>query len=494
MSIQANVLANFLGQGWNALMGIAFIPLYVRYLGLESYGLLGVYALIQGWLALLDLGMASTLSREMALFKAGDRTPRQISDLLRSLELVALLVCFGIFSTIFLAVDWLVADWLQVGKLDPLVVSEAITMMGGVVGLRLIEGLYRGAIIGLQEQVWLNLMSAFLATARWGGAAAILAFGMPTIEAYFYWQGGISVVSVLIFAVYTHRAVAYGTVHPRFSLGALRSVFGFAAGVSLSTVLAILLTQIDKLLLSKLLTLEDFGRYTFAATLAGALLQMVVPVSHAYYPRYSELVARADSDGLAATYHGGAQLAHLILAPVALTLAIFALPLIHTWSGNQELAASTAGLVSLLAIGTLLNGIMQTPYALTLAYGWSSLSARLNLVAVSIIVPILLWVVPKYGAYGAAWVWLLLNAGYVAVGVHFVHAKVLPSEKLQWYIDDLLIPVLVAGAVLGLAMWFNPAPSIPFIVAAYLMATGAMAFSSSRIRPSLVGLMKMPHA
>ena len=54
MSLQRNVAANYLASGWAALMGLAFVPWYVRYLGIESYGLIGVFGTMQVWLALLD--------------------------------------------------------------------------------------------------------------------------------------------------------------------------------------------------------------------------------------------------------------------------------------------------------------------------------------------------------------------------------------------------------------------------------------------------------
>ena len=68
MSVKRNVLANYVGQGWSALMGLAFVPLYIRYLGIEAYGLIGVFAVLQACLSLLDMGMTPTLNREMARF------------------------------------------------------------------------------------------------------------------------------------------------------------------------------------------------------------------------------------------------------------------------------------------------------------------------------------------------------------------------------------------------------------------------------------------
>jgi len=90
--IKRNLVANYLGQGWVALMGLAFIPLYIRYLGMEAYGLIGLFVLIQAWLALLDMGMTPTLNREMARFTAGAHSPQSINDLLRSLEILCFLL------------------------------------------------------------------------------------------------------------------------------------------------------------------------------------------------------------------------------------------------------------------------------------------------------------------------------------------------------------------------------------------------------------------
>ena len=79
-------------------MGLAFIPVYIQYLGVEAYGLIGFYAVMQAWLTLFDMGITQTLNREMARFSAGAHTPQSIHDLLRSLEVIsvflAVVICF----------------------------------------------------------------------------------------------------------------------------------------------------------------------------------------------------------------------------------------------------------------------------------------------------------------------------------------------------------------------------------------------------------------
>jgi hypothetical protein len=49
-------------------MSLAFVPLYIKYLGIEAYGLIGIFVMLQAWLTLLDMG---ALGREMARFTGG---------------------------------------------------------------------------------------------------------------------------------------------------------------------------------------------------------------------------------------------------------------------------------------------------------------------------------------------------------------------------------------------------------------------------------------
>ena len=71
ISLKKNVIANYLGRFYLTGLGIFSVPLYLSYMGKEAYGLVGFFALLSGWLQLLDLGLSSTLSREAASYKAG---------------------------------------------------------------------------------------------------------------------------------------------------------------------------------------------------------------------------------------------------------------------------------------------------------------------------------------------------------------------------------------------------------------------------------------
>ena len=99
-------------------MGLAFIPLYIRYLGVEAYGLIGLFAILQAWLSLLDMGMTPTLNREMARYTSGAHSQQSIRNLLRSLEVLCAGLAILISISVWAASDFLASDWLRTHDLN----------------------------------------------------------------------------------------------------------------------------------------------------------------------------------------------------------------------------------------------------------------------------------------------------------------------------------------------------------------------------------------
>jgi O-antigen/teichoic acid export membrane protein len=121
-------------------------------------------------------------------------------------------------------------------------------------------------------------------------------------------------------------------------------------------------------------------------------------------------------------------------------------------------AAQSHLLLSILICGTALNGLITVPYALQLAHGWTRLALYTNLVAVVVLAPLIVFMAGRYGAIGGASVWVILNAGYVFIAVHFMHLRLLKSEKWRWYWQDVGVPLAASAVVVGLARYLVREP------------------------------------
>ena len=440
-------------------MGLIFVPYYIHFLGIEAYGLIGIFALLQAWLSLLDMGMTPTLSREMARFTAGAHDTQSIQNLLRTIEIITYSLAIVIGGCIWLSSDFLASNWLKAENLPKSVVVNSISIMAFVIALRFCETIYRGSLLGLEKQVWYNTVNALLSTLRGAGVLIILKWVSPTINAFFIWQGVISIISIVVLAFSVHSVLPKAPRRPRFSRNSLSSIWKFASGMLGISLLAMLLTQVDKALLSNLLPLKDFGYYTLATTVAGMMGMIVGPITMAIYPRMVVLATNQDNESLIHTYHNGAQLVTVLTAPMMLLLLFYSDGAIFAWSGNFELAIKSGQFLSILIIGNFLNGLMYMPYQCQLAHGWTSLTLKVNVVAVLVLVPAIFFCVPHFGAISAAWIWAALNAGYALFAIQLMHMRLLKSEKLKWYFYDLFLPTLGAFSVVAISRLFLPLPA-----------------------------------
>ncbi len=206
------------------------MPLYIKYLGIESYGLIGLFAMLTAWLNLLDMGMTSTLSLEMARFTSGTYSAQSIRDLLRSIEVITFSIAIAIAAGLALASNWFATYWLGTNDLPTHVIIQAFAIMGLVAALRFFETIYHSSIVGLQRQVLFNLINSIIATLHNLGAVAMLAWVSPSIQIFFLWQGLVSILAHGIYASVTYSCLRLIQGRAHFSLQTLHGVARFAGG------------------------------------------------------------------------------------------------------------------------------------------------------------------------------------------------------------------------------------------------------------------------
>lgn len=443
-----NLIANYAGTGWTALMGLAFVPVFIRLLGIESFGLIGFFAALQAVLKVLDLGISPTVNRELARHTA--RSKEDIGDLVRSLEVVYWPVGVGLGVLLAGSSSWVAREWIQAQGLTTETVSSAVMAMAAVIALQWPVSFYWSGLMGLQRQALANAVSIVVATLRNAGAAVLLAFVSDTILVFFLWQAAVSALQVLVLAILLWRSLpASRGARLRFSL--VRSSWRFAAGAAGITATGLLLTNLDKLVVSRMLDLESFGYYALAASVANGLSVLVTPFFGTLYPRFAELIASSQEEALRLLYHRGTQFLAAILMPAACILGLFAWEVIRVWTGDPDTAARSAPIASLLVLGTAVNGMMAIPYALQLAQGWTSLGLAINSALIALMVPLLIFLTQRFGAVGAASVWLIVSIGYMLLGVPLTHRRFLKGAASRWLVEDVGLPTAAAFGVAGLA-------------------------------------------
>ena len=450
MSIKLNVVANYAGIAFQTLISFAFVPVYIKFLGIEAYGLIGFYTILQASMQILEFGLRPTLGREMGLFKGGGRSAEFIRNLLRSIEILWLFVGLIITSLMLATAPWLARHWVGENSMAPETISKAIQMMGVVISLKSLESMYSSTIFGLQRQVAGNALAVGLSAIRAFGAVGVLTLFSADIVSFFIWQGTVSIVSALTLRAVAWRFLPQTNTSARFSLQTLSSIKSFALGIAGTSVVVFLLMQTDKILLSKILTLKEFAHYSLAVMMANALFMVGQPVVTAIYPRLAQLFGGKDHSLLAYTFHKGAQLLTVLVGSAAAVLFFYATAIVGLWTHDPEVASHTGAILSVLALGGLLNVLNWMPYQIQLASGWTSLALAANSISLIVLIPAILYIAPRYGGYGTAWVWVVLNFTNLIVCFAIMFHRLLREEKWSWIVKDTFIPLLSSFSIAAL--------------------------------------------
>jgi O-antigen/teichoic acid export membrane protein len=444
-----NLLAGLISSVWSALLGLAVIPLYLRYLGVEAYGLIGFFATTQAMFQLLDMGLTPTLNREIAKcsapadWQAARRLLHTLACLYAGMAVVIALVVYA-------AAPLVATRWLQARHLSLASIEHTVVLLGVVIACRWPVGLYQGALIGAQRMTVSSAINVAMTTASTFGAVAILAWVSPTIEAFFIWQAGVGAVHALLMRHAAWHAIGRDA-SCRFDAGALKRIWRFSAGMSAIALLGLVLTQIDKVLLSKILDLATFGHYMLAVVVVSGLYVLVTPTFNAIYPRFAGLAAARQTESLTALYSTATRGLAVMLFPVAMFLAVLGHDVVWLWTGNAAIAAEVAPVIAMLAIGSALHGIVHVPHALQIGSGMTRLPLTINTIIIVILVPLTIVLALRLGALGGALAWLVLSILYLLLTASLTSRHLVPKSALPWLLRDVGVPLLVsacAGALL----------------------------------------------
>ncbi len=473
--LERNTFAGLVGTVWSITLGVVCLPFYINLMGIEAFGLAGIFLTLQSIFVIFDLGIAATLNREIARLSVEEGKAQELRDLVFTLQGVYWLIALLTGAAVFLLAPVIAGRWVKLQTLSVETVTACVRMMGAGMALQFPFVFYQSGLLGLQRQILLNGVMVTLATMRGLGLLLALWLISSAPEMYFAGQIVISILGTGTVAVLLwHCLPRTGEGRSGFEFDLIRRVWRFSAAYGANAVANLGLLQGDKIILSTLLPLKMFGYYALAQSLASGLYAIIMAIDGAIFPRFSALIAQDDAAGLSHTYHRACQLMSVILMPVAVMLAIFSREVLALWTGDDEIVENAHLILSLLVGGMMLHGLFHVPYYLQIAYGWWRLISITNLALLVSIIPLNILMVKSYGGNGAAAVWVLLNVCYL-LSVPLMHRRLLRGQQGRWFIEDVCLPLGGALAVGATAYRLLPVNLSRLAMLAYLTVAGLLA-------------------
>jgi O-antigen/teichoic acid export membrane protein len=451
VSIKKNIVINHLSQIYVTAIGIACVPIYIKYMGVEAYGLVGFFVMLQAWFSLLDIGLTPTISRETSRFLGGSIDKNGYRNLIRTLESILLVLALVGGTALYGISDYLAQGWLNAMQLPTSEIKTSLKIMSMIIVLRWMSGLYRGVISGSERLVWLSSFNSIINTIRFVGVIPILIFIGSTPSIFFSFQLLIAIVEFLGIMSYTYILLPKLPIGTKISFDwiAIKKLIKFSLTIACTSSLWVVVTQTDKLILSRLLPLNDYGYYTLAVIVSSAVLIMSGPVGSVLMPRMAIMEVENKHEELIKLYRKSTQFICVLALPVACTLAVFAEQILWAWTGDLHIAKAAAPVMQLYVLGNAVLALSALPYYLQYAKGDLRLHLFGSVLFTLLLLPTLVWGTLNYGAVGAGWAWLAAHLISFFLWIPIIHCRIVPGLHVKWLIQDIA-PIVIIVALFTL--------------------------------------------
>lgn len=437
-----NTISNIVTKLWSMVSIYLFIPLYIKILGETSYGLVSVFATLQSTLNLLGMGLSNTLRREFAVGDGSISNSSRKMQLLKSVEFLFWLIGLFIILLCSLGSGVISTKWLNIENLDSAIVSRVLSLMGISIALQLIANLYLGCLFGLEHQVLANTYCVIWSMLKSIGSLLIILLIKPDLILFYSWHIFTDLIYVLVLRLTIKFKCPCNQKWTISCMKNLATIWKYTFGILIISCIALVNRQLDKIVISKFLSLTDLGAYNVATTLGS--LTAIIPSAFyiSVFPRFTNLSTIGEEEQLVNSFLKVNRLVNLILTSMAAYIAIFAPQLILLWT-KSEVYVERLGVVGCLVVmAVAVIEFQEIPYALALAKGNTKINILVGVIFLPIVCVSTYFSISKFGLLGAGVVYVVMMVGQTLMYQILVCKKYMPNNIYRVILQDTAFPLL----------------------------------------------------
>jgi O-antigen/teichoic acid export membrane protein len=454
VNLRSAILFNYAAQIYAAIAMLFVAPMYLNLMGAEGYGLVGFFIMLQGFIQILDAGVSGSVTRLVSTSKQDATTFNHALLGFRKINLVFIglglaVITYGSVFKTGIALEWLDSDLEK----DTLVIS--ILGIFFCLGFRFMAAPYRAALVGLERHKLISTISVIINSLKFPISVLYLKFVDDNAGTFFLYQAAVTLLEMLAFwaafrvscsdEARSLRQVGSSKVTADTALS-LRSVINFSGVLSALSICWVLVSQIDKLTLSRYISLSDYGFYSLAVTLSGSILMLAAPLNQILTPMMSRLATSKDYEQLSKVFFTSLIGIAVVGVPLALFFFFFGRQTIFVWTGSTESALAASSYLGYLAVGNTVSLFLNMVFLIQFAFGAITRHMQLYLIYSIFLVPITILVASSFGGVGTSILWSVHNTVFFIFWGLYVINRYFEDGALI-FVLNLFLPVLCLSSL-----------------------------------------------
>ncbi|ENM3874180.1 TPA: lipopolysaccharide biosynthesis protein [Vibrio cholerae] len=294
----------YTAQILKAVLPLLFIPLIIGEVGIQQYGLISFMLLMMSFLGLLDAGISGGMVRVLSISKTNIEEFTAALKLWLNVFLFIIGISVLIFFLFVVGADFLASSWLE-ADLSLSLMNQSLIMIGVILSLTFLKGFLTSKLVGFEKQVQLSVWQVVITSCQYIIPYYILKIYGSDVDVYltavaffcfidclvmyflgFYYSKSIS---KKLFS-YEEKVITNSDISRYQFLGFVKNCIHLSG----LTIIWTVSTQIDKLVLSKYVSIETFSYYQIAAQVALSVNLVIMPINQFLMPRLASLYSSGD--------------------------------------------------------------------------------------------------------------------------------------------------------------------------------------------------------
>lgn len=438
-SLAKNTAWNLVGQGIPIIAAVFSIPLLIRGLGIDRFGVLTLAWMVIGYFSLFDFGIGRALTKVLAVNISGNKTDKNPAIVWSALFLMLLLGMIGAVVVSLLS-PWLVTAVFKVPDALQYEMVNTFYLLASSIPIVISTAALRGVLEAYQRFDLANIIRTPLGLFMFIGPLLILPLTNNMI-----WIVAV-LVAGRVFAWFFHLLFCIRVVEGlkagmavEFEL--LKQLLHFGSWMSISNLVGPLMVYLDRFLIGAFVSLAAVVYYTTPQEVVTKVLIIPAALTGVLFPAFASAFVQ-NKERTKIIFQSGTSYIFIALFPLILVIVTFAPEGLTAWLGSDFSHESSIAL-RCLAVGIFFNGIAQVPFALLQAAGRPDITAKIHVAELPFYIVTLYFLLSIFGINGAAVAWLLRAALDAAALFLTVNYLSLPQERFL-----LRLLLCVIGALL----------------------------------------------
>ena len=425
------------------LVGLITVPHIISDLGLERFGVLTLVWAIIGYASLFDLGISRALTKRVSALQG---QMQRLRSLIRSG--LCLMSLFGVVMGVLTLIVTCQFDYQRFG-LGEDEFKQSVLLLAVSIPLVIISGGFRGILEGMHRFAVVSAVRLGFGLITFIAPVFVLA-SSPRIDHIIVIMLAARIVGTLIMVWSCRTYLAKGTMSRSRRKVELRNLLTFGGWITVSNLASALMLYMDRFFLVSSSFASSLALYTTPYEFVTKLFILPSALSSVLFPYMARSTKFIGISNQLLVLGSAIVLASV--TPVVALIILFAPELLGWWV-SPEFGRGAAPALKILAIGVLVNCLAQIFQTYLLGRGHAAWMAKMHLVELVVLLPLLYASIQGFGIEGAAWAWTL-RILVDSTGMAFMLGKLrLPTSQHWWSLAASIMVSCLIFACSGMGVY-----------------------------------------